>query len=69
MNELNLCHYCGSLAIQSTHADINIVGEKGFKSMARCTLCHNMIERWAETYAEAERQALYDWNEWRDGSK
>lgn len=60
--KLKKCHYCGSEATQTIHPDINIIGEKGYKSTIRCILCHNKIECWAKTYEEAQKKSIYYWN-------
>lgn len=62
MNKLRKCHYCGGEPIQYTHAEMNYIGENGFKSTIRCKRCGNKIERWAKGYKEAEERAAYNWN-------
>lgn len=60
--KLKKCHYCDSEATQTTHPDINIIGEQGYKSTIRCTLCHNQVEIWAKFYDDAVKKSVFYWN-------
>lgn len=60
--KLKKCHYCDSEAKQTTHPDINIIGQKGYKSTIRCTLCHNQVEMWAKSYDDAVNKSIFYWN-------
>lgn len=62
MDKLRLCHYCGGEPRQHTNEDINYQGEKGFKSIVRCTLCKLFVETWAEEKNTAEERAARYWN-------
>lgn len=62
MNKLRKCHYCGGEPVQSTFKDINLMGEQGYKSVIRCSLCHNQVEMWAKSYDDAVNKSIFYWN-------
>lgn len=62
MNKLKKCHYCGGEPVQSTFKDINLMGEQGYKSVIRCSLCHIQIEMWAKSYDDAVKKSVFYWN-------
>lgn len=62
MSKLIKCHYCGGEPVQSTFKDINLMGEQGYKSVIRCSLCHIQIEMWGLSHNNAVEKAAYFWN-------
>lgn len=62
MSKLKKCHYCGGEPVQSTFKDINLMGEQGYKSVIRCSLCHNQVEMWDKSYDDAVKKSVFYWN-------
>jgi len=62
MSRLRKCHYCGGEPVQSTFKDINLMGEQGYKSVIRCSLCHNQVEMWDKSYDDAVKKSVFYWN-------
>lgn len=62
MDEIRNCHYCGGKPTQSTFRDINWIGERGYKSVIRCSMCHNQVEMWAKSYDDAVNKSIFYWN-------
>lgn len=62
MNTLKKCHYCGGEPVQSTFRDINWIGEQGYKSVIRCSMCHNQVHMWGLSHNDATEKAVYFWN-------
>ena len=62
MDEIRNCHYCGGKPTQSTFRDINWIGEQGYKSVIRCSMCHNQVEMWGLSHNIANEKAVHFWN-------
>ena len=62
MDKLRKCHYCGGKPIQTTKLDLNWIGEQGYKSTIRCSMCHNQVEMWDLFHNVAVEKAVRYWN-------
>lgn len=62
MKNLRKCHYCGGKPIQTTKLDLNWIGEHGYKSTIRCSMCHNQVEMWNLFHNVAVEKAVRYWN-------
>lgn len=62
MIKLRKCHYCGGKPIQTTKLDLNWIGEQGYKSTIRCSMCHNQVEMWDLLHNVAVEKAVRYWN-------
>ena len=62
MDKLRKCHYRGGKPIQTTKLDLNWIGEQGYKSTIRCSMCHNQVEMWDLFHNVAVEKAVRYWN-------